>query len=578
MEGKVSKLIKYLKGLMKLGNGTTNEIRIITIYRYCSLFLTSFVYLTGPPKATLIFKIGVIVSLAVASKIVLDLSIQQKDNINAIKTLVIIELLGITVLLIPTGDMHSPFIWYALNPVLLAASFLPIYFCWISLFSYLTTSVLISLLLFNKQLSMAELLYGNYRIIAIFILITLMVQLMSDLTKKLYKQSQLLQEKNKKLQELNSVTLESVDHIMTLYQIVEALSDIKDRDTIIETFAEYTAKLTKADFAFLWIINYKVSEDYIALVGEHSQQYKIDLLNEIENKWESMRESQSFFSLDCNNKSFLCITVKSNTGSWGIVGVRADNLKKDAELHGKQLTFISEICGIVLDRFNFEDSANKLMIAEEQNRIASEIHDNVSQQLFGISCGIHSLLAHWSNISKEDMSNQLKLIADSSNSAMHELRSAIYRLSLKNNGEKTFSSTVDKYLQNLAKLNNIDIKFEFIGEETLVSFTLKRALYRIISEAVGNAIRHGKSSFIVAALKIENSLACITIVDNGIGFNTDGIKEINKLGLGVKNMQNIALSYGGKFNISSVLNKGTVININIPITNRFTSEEAQIAL
>ena len=57
----------------------------------------------------------------------------------------------------------------------------------------------------------------------------------------------------------------------------------------------------------------------------------------------------------------------------------------------EQMRVFTELCASVLEKFDLEVVKNRLIISDEQNRIANEIHDGVLQQLFSISCGMFSL-------------------------------------------------------------------------------------------------------------------------------------------------------------------------------------------
>lgn len=177
----------------------SDETSIIYAYRYLSLALTSFVYIAGKPYSIIFFKLGVIVSLFISSKIITDLYIKYKENKVVLKTLVLVETLGITLLLLPTGGLKSPFIWYALNPTLVAACYLHTCFCWINLAFYLFIGLIMSYTLFNSNnIGILEMIIDNSNIVLVFILITLAVQLLAGLTQKLYTQTKVLEEQKKK--------------------------------------------------------------------------------------------------------------------------------------------------------------------------------------------------------------------------------------------------------------------------------------------------------------------------------------------------------------------------------------------
>lgn len=88
------------------------EIKLLNAYRAMSWILTSLVYFTTDPSDKLI-KFGVIFVLLITSTIVVNVY-KRYDNISKVdKAFVFIETIGITLILLPTGGLKSPFIWYA---------------------------------------------------------------------------------------------------------------------------------------------------------------------------------------------------------------------------------------------------------------------------------------------------------------------------------------------------------------------------------------------------------------------------------------------------------------------------------
>ena len=131
-----------------LRNTPSSRMRLVFLYRTLSLGLTSFFYLIGP-QFPFIFKLVVVISLAIAAWIISDLQRKYISNNNVLKTIVLTETIGLTLLLIPTGGISSPFIWYALNPVLVAATFLTPLFCWVALTFYLGSATVIAYYVFQ---------------------------------------------------------------------------------------------------------------------------------------------------------------------------------------------------------------------------------------------------------------------------------------------------------------------------------------------------------------------------------------------------------------------------------------------
>lgn len=553
-------------------NNKPGAIKIIYIYRYVSWILTSLFYILGEPRSTLVFKIGVILSLLIAGKIVTDTCIKSSSTPNVIKTIIITEIIGITVLLLPTGGINSPFVWYALNPVLFAAIFLSPLFCWINLLFYIFCSSIMSFVFFNNSnQSMYQLILKNSNIILILILITIAVELMGNLTNKLNKQAIDLEEQRSELSKVNTMLEEaksradeSLENIMSLYQVIEAFSNQNNLKEFMQIFTDYTARLTKSEVSFFWISQYKNDGSVTVINGKEDN--RDNILNEIEILWKDFKDTDKPILVRIINRDFTIISVKSVSRIYGLMGISIDDMDyHDLKLeYFQKLTFLSELSAVILERFQLEEVTDNFILVEEQNRIANEMHDNVSQRMFGISCAIHSIKARWKKMTHEQIIEELDLINETSNEAMKELRTTIYRLSSKKRGEKFFVLSLQKYLDDFSKLNSINLDFKITGNPEELSGLIKKALYRIIHEATGNAVRHGKCSNLHISLHEESAGVKLSIADDGVGFDIDRINEVNTKGLGLSNMEGLVKSLNGRFNISSKPSNGTGIYIAIP--------------
>jgi two-component system sensor histidine kinase DegS len=109
-------------------------------------------------------------------------------------------------------------------------------------------------------------------------------------------------------------------------------------------------------------------------------------------------------------------------------------------------------------------------------------------------------------------------------------------------------STAVKIKVNIAKNNNrLEGRYE-------------TAIYRIIQEAMNNAVRHGRANQIWVDLEEKKSENILIVRDDGVGFELDKVE----FGHGTTNMRERAETIGGIFEMSSVLNRGTVIKVIMP--------------
>ncbi len=527
---------------------------ILPIYRILSWFFTSLFYLLGDPSMESFFHLIVIFLLLISAIFIIWLYKLAHSRKLMTITLLIFETVGICVLLIPTGNINSPFIWYAINPVIIAASLLPLYYGWVILVVYIITSIIA----FTKTGTpvRSEIFEENSHLFLVFILITLAVQLLTYVSKELARKNALLETQrtelesmNNQLKEANRKSREFLDHFGSLYQITESITSQESPENVIKAFSDIVWQLFQCDSAFYWMPPIKDKKQSLAFVPAADEpNYHDTFKNQIYFQWLDSYFSDTPTEISVLNKEYLVVLVSSSTANYGVIGFELDNAKNPTGINLKtHLKFLANLFSTFLDRFFFEELNDELLLFEEQNRIANEIHDSVSQRLFSIVYAIHSMKR---NPDKENFNEQLKLIEQCSRTASQELRECIYRLSSKKNKANQFTMGLRTYLDQISKLNNSAINLYAVEEVEDLSIDKKQMILRIISESVGNALRHGKASKIQVKIATEANQFFLTVHDNGSGFNL--ADSDTHRGLGLNNIKNLVNNAGGHFQLESM--------------------------
>ena len=184
----------------------------------------------------------------------------------------------------------------------------------------------------------------------------------------------------------------------------------------------------------------------------------------------------------------------------------------------------------------------------ERRSIANLIHDNIGSQLAYIRQLIQLKQYHQVNDSMAELSNDIRMIS-------HQIlpksldEGALYA-SLHNQIESR-SRTVA-----IPKIELYTYNFpEIIEEEWIYD------VYLIVLELINNASNHGKAQAVMVEFYAYPTHYLVQITDDGVGFNTDQLS----FGFGLENSQKRIQNYRGSFEITSTLNQGTVVQINLPI-------------
>lgn len=553
--------------------GEQSEIyKIIIMYRFGSLAITSLFYFISQPTHSMGRKLFFI-SCTVGSAILLNyLYIRSKGNTRYILLILLVETCGNSLLLIPSGGINSPYVWYSLNTLLMASFELSGKYCWLNLAVYLVASASLSVLMpTGNMVSFFTFTESERNLVLSLILITSVIQLLSKYASNMHIASMKLRDSNQQLQQANIKITEAFNHIMEVYQAVNLFSMQGNRDELVKLILGYIQKITKARTIFFY--NLSSERTGVIIQAEKKADDLSDkVLEERPGIWNEIVESKAPKKMKFIDKDFTIIPIYSDNMNYGVLGIELPHDENDASnnsMNNDLLSFLSKLSAIAIERFDLEQVNDRLIVTEEQDRIANEIHDNVLQRLFSISCGIYNLKRNLGNKqSNMDLNQELEVIRDSVNSSMNELRSAIYGLSWKKNGADNFIADIYKYIKQIKCMNNIRIDFKVNGNSELLISMQKRAIYRIICEAIGNAIRHGRADTVNINLNIDIQDTILQINDNGKGFDVGEIEVGGQHGLGIRNIKFLVNSLRGDIKILSSMGEGTRIHISVPNLSR----------
>jgi signal transduction histidine kinase len=253
-------------------------------------------------------------------------------------------------------------------------------------------------------------------------------------------------------------------------------------------------------------------------------------------------------------------------------------LKKELEIKNKNLITLLFGFGLLLlaivsfglhkrQQHKKREYQNQLKLKEAQTfsklldqrlSISRDLHDNIGSQLTLIISSIDNLKFLTKN-SDAVFQSKLTEINNFAGNAISELRDTIWAMNKNKISYEDFQGRILSFIEK-AKLASSNCHFNFnstVKSPIYLSSAKGINLFRIIQEAINNALKYAKASEIsISIIETEKNLI-IKINDNGIGFDLNTAE----LGNGLGNMQKRASEINGKINIQSKINTGTQIEI-----------------
>ncbi|UOB18510.1 tetratricopeptide repeat-containing sensor histidine kinase [Abyssalbus ytuae] len=195
---------------------------------------------------------------------------------------------------------------------------------------------------------------------------------------------------------------------------------------------------------------------------------------------------------------------------------------------------------------------------KERSRIAQELHDSIGGNLAAIKLQFSKII-HSSNGTLTSINQQL-------DDTYNQVRTISHNLMPKKFNQNSFIAVLTEYLKNIGEASDIRTNlFVFPDNHTIdkIDEKILVEIYKIIQELITNTIKHARASKIDIQFNLIGNDVNILYEDNGSGF----IPEKVNYGIGFLNIQNRIKKINGSINIDSILNRGTIINLEIPVRN-----------
>lgn len=206
---------------------------------------------------------------------------------------------------------------------------------------------------------------------------------------------------------------------------------------------------------------------------------------------------------------------------------------------------------------------------EERKRIAKDIHDGIGQMLTALRFNIESIDLVYIEKAGEKISYLKDLTAD----LIKGVRTATFNLTPPELSDHGIFPALHKMTIELSKLTGKTILFENKTDAHIRFDSLAETnIYRVTQEAVNNAIKYAKASYILVTINFNDDILSIVIDDDGKGFDPSILSKVPKNnsegGMGLFFMKERISYINGRLFINSEIGKGTRVTINYKTENK----------
>lgn len=228
--------------------------------------------------------------------------------------------------------------------------------------------------------------------------------------------------------------------------------------------------------------------------------------------------------------------------------------KKERELYEQQM-------GDVMRQSEIR-SLDALMQGQEmeRKRVAKDLHDRLGSMLSAIKHQF-SVLESKVEAVREENKVQYDHVFSMLDDAVGEVRRISHDMLKSSLAQFGLAGALDDLREALAAPGKLEVEMSLFGLEERLEQKVEIAVFRMVQECVGNALKHAKATAITIQVTRSTAMLNVIVEDNGKGFDTTHVNE----GMGLGNLRQRAAEVGGAVQFDSAPGRGTIVTIDVPL-------------
>ena len=222
---------------------------------------------------------------------------------------------------------------------------------------------------------------------------------------------------------------------------------------------------------------------------------------------------------------------------------------------------------------NVQQSENQVLeerekiIESERRRIARDLHDTVSQELFAANMILSGVVAQVDKLSLEETAHQLQSVTNVLETAQKDLRILLLHLRPTELEGRTLIDGMTVILAEVKDKSELKVTFEHDVKQ--LPQLVEEHIFRIAQEIISNTLRHAKARHLEVYLYQTEYELQRRMVDDGVGFDPN---QSDELSYGLTNIKERVKDMAGTLKILTAPKKGVVLDIRVPLLNKKEEE------
>jgi signal transduction histidine kinase/HAMP domain-containing protein len=260
-------------------------------------------------------------------------------------------------------------------------------------------------------------------------------------------------------------------------------------------------------------------------------------------------------------RSELCVPLKAKGAVIGVLDVQSDRPNAFDKSDLMVLQSLAHQAAIAIENARLYEQAQQVAVLEERQRLARDLHDSVTQNLYGVTmyaeAAARLLAAGEANLAAE----HLRELRETAHETLREMRLLIFELRPPVLAQAGLVAALRARLETVEERSGLETELYVQGYGGLAP-DVEEGVYRVAQEALNNTLKHAQAHHVTVQLRQDDQNVVLEVTDDGVGFDPSIARRQG--GLGLPGMEERAVRLGGSLMLKSRTGEGTTVRLEVP--------------
>lgn len=362
---------------------------------------------------------------------------------------------------------------------------------------------------------------------------------------------------------------DDVDLITALNDVAAAVSSAVSLDDVLDTIVHRAKLITNTEKAVLILTqdhSPDLDSDTLVVKGsrdEHPESWWAAKLRVVAP--EIFATGRMYLGLSDENDAWLmCAPIRVKDRPIGMLCAINSRTRQFSKQQVDFLAILGAFAASAIENARLAEESRYVLLASERDRIAREMHDGISQSLFGVALGLEVCRKQIFR-DPAGVNERLTELQEQVDLSRSELRRFIYDLRPIKLQELGLIGAIEFWVHEVSAGRKVQTRVTIKGTQRSLRPATEACLYRVAKEAIGNAVRHSGATWLETRLIFEPDMVTLQIHDNGCGFDAAQMAHRGESdsGIGLTSIAHRVKTEGGRLDITTAPGQGTRIDVTV---------------